>query len=270
MRRLLTHRAWTLAALLAMQGAAAAAQGRGAPAGLAGRKWTIDGVERSGLVAEPKKPIPEAGSPLVLIFHGHGGTSANSARSFGVHAEWPEAVVVYLQGLPTPGRLTDPEGRLPGWQSAPGEMGDRDLELVDTVLAWAKKAHRIDAKRIYAGGHSNGASFTYVLWAARGDQFAAFAPSSAVFSRMIASAKPKPALIVAGERDALVPFAAQMRSLTAVRRLNQVDTAGTDWSTHARLYKSKTGADLVAYIHPGGHALPRDVAALATRFFKAH
>jgi polyhydroxybutyrate depolymerase len=240
------------------------------PAGLSRGKWQVSGVERTGLVAAPAKPAPAGGTPLILAFHGHGGTAAGMVRSFGVHTLWPEALVLYLQGIPTPGRLTDREGRRAGWQSTPGAHGDRDLAFVDSVLAWAKKEYRIDPKRIYAAGHSNGASFTYVLWAARGDQFAAFAPSAAVFGQMVTSAKPKPALIIAGQRDALVPFAAQARTIAAVRRLNQTDTAGVEWSKNAKLYSSKIGADVLAYIHQGAHPMPPDAAALAVRFFKAH
>jgi len=60
--------------------------------------------------------------PVVLVFHGHGGTARYAARTFALHRHWPEAIVVYPQGLNTPGRRTDPEGRRPGWQHAAGEQ----------------------------------------------------------------------------------------------------------------------------------------------------
>ena len=44
---------------------------------------------------------------------------------------WPEAVVVYPQGLLTPGRLSDPQGKRAGWQKAIGAQDDRDLGLHD-------------------------------------------------------------------------------------------------------------------------------------------
>jgi poly(3-hydroxybutyrate) depolymerase len=43
-----------------------------------------------------------------------------------------------------------------------------------------RKDYKTDAKRIYATGHSNGGEFTYLLWHARGKEFAAFAPSGAL------------------------------------------------------------------------------------------
>ena len=71
----------------------------------------------------------KASVPLVFCFHGHGGNATQASRSFGMHEAWPEAVVIYPQGLPTPGQLTDPEGKRNGWQGAPGLQEDRDLKF---------------------------------------------------------------------------------------------------------------------------------------------
>src|SRR5690348_2580927 len=135
-------------------------------AGLARQTWTIDGVQRTALVALPKGDAREV--PLVFVFHGHGGTSLNAARTFRTHEFWPEALVVYPQGLPTMGQVTDPEGKLPGWQHMPGSEGDRDLKLFDAMLKWAGEKYSVDPARTFAAGHSNGGSFVYALWAARG------------------------------------------------------------------------------------------------------
>ena len=51
------------------------------------------------------------------------------------------------------------------------------------MLTTLKKDYRVDEKRIYATGHSNGGGFTYLLWAARGDVFAAVAPCAAAAPR---------------------------------------------------------------------------------------
>ena len=87
-------------------------------------EWTIDGVKREATVFSPRKPGSEP-PPLVFGFHGHGGNMRNASRSFRLHELWPEAVVVYMQGLNTPGKLTDPEGKKAGWQSTIGDQNDR-------------------------------------------------------------------------------------------------------------------------------------------------
>jgi polyhydroxybutyrate depolymerase len=232
--------------------------------------WTVDGVVREGLVCAPSAK-PDAKPPLVFGFHGHGGSMQNAARSFRLHEEWPDAMVVYLQGLPTPGRLTDPEGKRPGWQHAAGEQSDRDLKLFDAVLAWAREKHRIDEKRVYASGHSNGGAFTYVLWGARPGVFAAVAPSAAVGTRAAATAKPCPLLHVGGRKDPLVRFEIQMRGLEAVRAANGCEEAGKDWGAPGcTIWASSKSAPVVAFVHDGDHAYPREAPALLVKFFKEH
>ena len=85
--------------------------------------WMIEGVTRQALVAVPDsaKQVP---SPLVFVFHGHGGNMRQVARSFRIHELWDQAIVVYMQGLNTPGQLTDPEGKRPGWQKEKGDQKD--------------------------------------------------------------------------------------------------------------------------------------------------
>ena len=138
-------------------------------------QWTFDGVERGAGRCAAESPRERR--PLVFVFHGHGGNMNNAARSFHLHELWPEAIVVYPQGLPTPSRI-DPQGKRSGWQQSSGTQQDRDLKLFDTMLASVKKKWHVDENQIYATGHSNGAIFTYLLWAAHPDLFAAVAPSS--------------------------------------------------------------------------------------------
>src|SRR5438445_163380 len=125
--------------------------------------WKVENVDRQALIYLPSKSSTPA--PLIFAFHGHGGTAKNAAKSFHFQDLWPEAIVVYMQGLLTPGRLTDPEGKKPGWQHDSGDSKDRDVKFFDVVLETLRAQYKIDENRIYATGHSNGAAFTFVLWA---------------------------------------------------------------------------------------------------------
>lgn len=232
------------------------------------REWTIEGVKREADVFAPSKP-PSDPPPLVFGFHGHGGNMRNAARSFRLHELWPEAVVVYMQGLNTPGRLTDPEGKQPGWQSSVGDQSDRDLKFFDAVLASMKEKHKIDERRVYSTGHSNGGGFTYLLWAARGDVFAAVAPSAAVGGRLLGDLKPKPVLHIAAENDELVKFTWQQAMMTRLRTLNGCGE-GTAWDKNCTLYSSKSDTPVVTMIHPGTHKYPDEAPALIVKFFKEH
>jgi polyhydroxybutyrate depolymerase len=239
------------------------------------REWTIEGAQREALIYRPSKETPAEsggtakGAPVVFGFHGHGGNSRQAARSYRLHEAWPEALVVYMQGVPTPGRLTDPEGKLNGWQHDVGDHEDRDLKFFDAVLATLKRDYQIDENRIYATGHSNGAAFTYVLWAGRGEVLAAIAPSAGG-SRSIRKAKPKPVLHIAGENDPLVRFSGQRLIMAGVRSINGCESEGKEWAKGCLQYASDQGTPFVSFIHPGDHEYPAEAPALIVKFFKEH
>jgi polyhydroxybutyrate depolymerase len=181
-------------------------------------------------------------------------------------------MVVYMQGLPTVGQLTDPDGKRNGWNSKPDDPENRDLKFFDAVLSALQKEYKIDPKRIYSTGHSNGGGFTYCLWAARGDVFAAMAPSGALSRDGLPMMKPKPVLHLAGETDPLVKFAWQDWMMKEVRRVNGCAEHGEPWASSGDLtgtiYPSATGAPVVTLIHLGGHTFPQEAPELMVRFFK--
>lgn len=227
----------------------------------------VDGVRRAVLFYPPasseKGPVP-----VVFGFHGHGGNAQQAARSFRLHEEWPEALVIYMQGLPTPGLITDPEGKRNGWQHDPGAQGDRDIRFFDTVLAAAKQKFSVDDKRVYLTGHSNGASFCGVLWLARPDVITAVAPSAGG-GKSILRCQPKPVFYLAGENDPLVKIAGQRLVIQAARRLNGCEQEGTPWK-NAIQYPSATGTPVVAWIHDGTHKYRPEAPAMIVAFFKEH
>lgn len=239
----------------------------------ASREWQVAGVARTALVYAPAKATQTL-TPVVFVFHGHGGTAKHAARTFAIQTLWPEAVAIYMQGLNTPGRLTDPEGLRTGWQHAVGDQQDRDLKFFDAVLKSLKSDFRIDERRIYSTGHSNGGAFTYLLWAQRADVFAAVAPSAATAGQGWRDLTPKPALQVAGENDTLVKFQWQQSAMGTIRKLNRCAETGKPWAKAGPLvgtiYASETHTPFVAVIHPGGHQFPPEAPGLIVKFFQEH
>jgi polyhydroxybutyrate depolymerase len=275
----------------------------GHAADLARREWKVDGVTREALVHVPKdEKITTHGLPVVFAFHGHGGSMHNAAKTFHIETIWPEAIVVYMHGLNTPGHISDFEGKLRGWQRTVGDQKDRDLKFFDAVLSSLKRDYKVDDKRIYSTGHSNGGAFTYLLWEARGKEFAAFAPSACATISLFGSGSerntfiralndedkskldnvlknhlptnsqylPKPVLHLAGLNDDLVKFRWQKATIEALRRFNQC-AEGKPWDSDKRcnLYKSKVNADVITWIHPGTHKYPEEAPAIIVSFFKA-
>ena len=229
----------------------------------------VGGVVREALVYAPAA-ARKTQAPVVFAFHGHGGSAANAARNFKFQQHWPRAITVYMQGLPIPG-ITDPEGKRAGWQHAVGEVGDRDLKFFDRMLARLQKDYQVNARRIYATGHSNGGGFTYLLWATRGATFAALAPSSALIApRCVKELQPKPALHVAGEQDMIVPYARQQKLMQAIRKLNGCAGKGQPWERQGTIYPSASGTPFVALVHRGGHPFWEAASESMVRFFKKH
>lgn len=229
------------------------------------RNWKIDGEIRSAIVYAPTTAKTQP-APLLFVFHGHGGTAELSARRNAFQEAWPEALVVYPQGLRTPGVLTDPAGERTGWQMLPGGQADRDLHFFDAMLADLRRDYRIDPKQIFVTGHSNGGGFTYLLWAVRGDELTAVAPTAAAAPRLLGQLKPKPAYLLAGENDPLVKFRWQQHTITAVLKLNQ-SGPGQPWMPGAEWHPSPIGAPVVTFIHSGGHGYPGEATGQIVRFF---
>ncbi|MSU22973.1 MAG: hypothetical protein EXS32_04030 [Opitutus sp.] len=118
------------------------------------------------------------------------------------------------------------------------------------MLPSLRQDFRVDDHRIYSTGHSNGGGFTYLLWAERGEQFAAFAPAAAIAAQSLPKLKPKPVWHLAGKNDPLVKFAWQRYTIEALRRLNRCGPAQPE-EPGCATYPSKLGAPVVTFIRYG-------------------
>ena len=240
----------------------------GAADDLVRRTWTVEGVTREALVHLPAG-AGKGGAPVVFVFHGHSGTMKHAASSMPIHQHWPEAIVVYPQGLPTPSPLVDHEGRQSGWQANAGAQGDRDLKFFDVLFADLQGKYHFDERRVYSTGHSNGGAFTYLLWAQRGEKLAATAPSAAVLGRGYQDLRPKPVLHIGSPQDPLVNFSWQERMIDQVLRLNGCGPRRPG-ATGYTVYPSAQGAEVATYLHDGGHGYPAAAPGLIVKFFQAH
>lgn len=229
--------------------------------------WTVDGTAREATVYIPAVAKTKL-TPVIFLFHGHGGNMQQIFRGHRFDELWPEAIVVVPQGLNTPGQLLDHEGNLSGWQKAPGDMNDRDIHFFDEMLHTLTDDYQVDNKRIYATGHSNGGGFVYLLWAMRGDVFAAVAPSAAGAFNFKDMLKPKPVMHIMGEADPLVKPAWQKMMFNILLKLNNCSNQPQPFAQSANLYPSTTGTPVVLYTHSGGHIYPQEANAVVVEFFK--
>jgi polyhydroxybutyrate depolymerase len=226
-------------------------------------------VKRTAVVVVPAAASQPA--PLVFVFHGHGGTGANIERRFDIEGLWPSAIVVYPNGVVGHAGKTDPQGVKSGWQTAVGEGGDRDLAFYDVVLASLRAHLRVDPRRVYAMGHSNGSAFVALLLNQRAARIAATANlSSQPSARLLASDPTRSLFIAMGVTDPIVPYANQKRAIPIAERKLGIDPQS---STTRGLLRTETGPhdiELDVYIYPGGHNPPAEVPELVVQFFRRH
>lgn len=213
------------------------------------RDWSVKGIKRSAVLILPEKP---EGAPLVFGFHGHGGNGRIGARRWSLQTHWPEAIYLYPNGLPTR-TPRDPEGGKPGWQMfGGGLLANRDLDFFNAMLETARKEWRVDEKRLYCTGHSNGGGFTYYLWGQHPTLFAGLGVVAASGERLIREARPCPLLHIGSQSDPIVAWSGQQAVIEAAKKVNG----------------SKAPVEVV--IHPGGHEYPELAAVRITTFFKQH
>jgi len=230
----------------------------------------VDGTRREATIYLPEDIVPGI-TPVVFAFHGHGGSMENAASKFRCEVYWPEAIVVYPQGLNTPVRLTDPQGDHSGWQSNIGDCGDRDLHFFDLLIEYLSQNYSIGT-RIYLLGHSNGGIFVYELWAARPEKIAAIASISAILPANIdySLLRPKPIFHVAGKKDPLVRYEWQLKTFGEIMKINQCKSDGEQRITKNMVkYQSAIDVPFVTYIHDGGHEVPEGIMPLIIEFYKA-
>lgn len=224
--------------------------------------WKVEGVTREAIVFAPAASPAGGKNPLVFSFHGRGDNVQNFQHT-DLHLASPYAIVVYFQGLAS-------RDRLAGWQVERGENNDRDLKLVDVALASLRKKYNIDDDRIYATGFSNGAMFTYLLWAERPEVFAAFAPVAGRLRPSVQPNQPRPLFHVAGERDPQVTFADQKAAMTIAIGVNGVRGKSARCGDGCTIYGAGTPAPVMTLIHDGGHVYPRDTSQRIASFFRDH
>jgi polyhydroxybutyrate depolymerase len=224
--------------------------------------WKVDGETREAIVMAPARPPAGTKVPVVLSFHGHGDDMQNFQYT-NVHRAWPDAVVLYFQGLPS-------RDGYRGWQVVKGEYNDRDLKLVDAALAWAHATYTVDDDRVYATGFSNGAMFTYLLWAERPAVFAAYGPVAGRIRDGVRISQPRPLIHVAGMRDQQVAFVDQDAAIKTALTVNGAGTTSTSCGRGCTTYGAATATPVVAWIHPGGHEYPDGTTERIVAFFHDH
>ena len=167
------------------------------------------GVERVYWIHVPPSHEVTPEMPLVVVLHGGGGSGPQAERSYGwtPKSDREGFIVVYPDGT---GPLGD---RILTWNAGAccGEAVDRDVDdvgFIRALVAHLLSTYKINPKRVYATGMSNGAMMSYRLACEASDLFAAIGPvAGALNVPACVPAHPVSVVAVHGLKDRNVRFA---------------------------------------------------------------
>ena len=173
---------------------------------LAPHTMELDGITRSYHLHVPSAVGPTP-APLVLVFHGGGGTGPGTERltRFTALADREGFLVAF------------PEGVEKNWNDGREFTSSRahrdhvdDVAFVAALIDAIGRAHAVDPRRVYATGISNGGIFSHYLAAHLSARIAAIAPVVGGIAdppdAWLRPEQPVSVLMLQGTRDPLVPY----------------------------------------------------------------
>lgn len=225
----------------------------------------VNGVSRSARVY-PGTDADRTPSPLVFVFHGLADSAWNFADIVGFHDQWPEATVVYPQGLPRADR-----GGSRGWHGFRDNDENDDLAFVDALLERVTDRYQVDPTRIYATGFSNGGHMTFNLLIDRPCRFAAFAPIGALAEYVAGATTPRPVLYLFGQGEPKEYSDPWARTVVALAKLNRASGEKREWAPGLTEFVPGPGGAVTIYgQYRAGHVWPSNGNEIIVRFFREH
>jgi phospholipase/carboxylesterase len=178
---------------------------------------------RDGVLYIPRGYKPDVPMPLIVMFHGAGGSGLTTQYSFPLADEFGAIILA-------------PDSRDERtWDLVLGQYGP-DVEFLMTAFQQVLKQCSVDRQRLSVGGHSDGASYSLSFGITNGDVFGrVIALSPGVMSPADARGKPK-MFIAHGISDPVMPIDDTSRKF--VPRLKRL------------------GYDVTYREYEGGHAAP--------------
>jgi polyhydroxybutyrate depolymerase len=171
-------------------------------------RWlTVGSMKRRYLVHVPKSYDGTKAAAVVLIYHGGGSNAEQMVAFCGLNETADKAgfIAVYPSGSGTLEKaLTWNGGNCCGFAS---KKKVDDVAFTKALLDDLAKVVKMDSKRVYATGMSNGALMVYRLASELSDRIAAVAPVAGPMGTQTCDPKrPVPVLHFHGTNDQFAPY----------------------------------------------------------------
>ena len=175
-----------------------------------------DGQVRRFHFFVPGETDDQTSYPLVILLHGHGGSSDQMLGLNNQKAPykiWVDVAAREKIFILVPEGVISPDDHL-GWNDCRGDVTTNpSTDDVGFILALADamtRTYPIDAKRMYASGTSNGGHMSFRLAIEAGDKFAAIAPIVASLpsnsSKCSSPTEAVALLLLKGTDDPILPY----------------------------------------------------------------
>jgi polyhydroxybutyrate depolymerase len=179
------------------------------PAGMQTHNLVYQGLTRTYHVYLPSGHSPNKAAPLVIALHGGGGNGENMDRSTGRQltreAERWSWVVVFPEGVENGWN----DGRKINTPKARRRSQVDDVGFIAKLIDGLHTDFKIDRKRVYATGISNGGFMSLRLAVDLSDCIAAVGVVTASLAKVLEQKTPKQpvgVLFMNGTQDPLVPY----------------------------------------------------------------
>ena len=176
--------------------------------GLFTRTLAHNGVTRQYILYVPGSHDGTSSVPLMLNFHGFGGTTDQHLRFADMRslADSENFILVYPQGTLLDG---DPHWNA-GLKTDTNKSDADDFGFVGALIDEISSDYNVDPARVYACGYSNGAFFAYALACYHSDKIAAIGSVSGTMMEETynncSPSHPTAMINIHGTSDAVVPY----------------------------------------------------------------
>lgn len=194
---------------------------------------TVDGRERTYVLNLPPNYYKASGFSLVIAMHGGGG-DANQFESTCELTEKANAsgfIVVYPNGVQSDGNLQARTWNAGKCCDYARDNNIDDVKFITQLIDKLVDTYKINPKKVYATGHSNGGMLSYRLACEVPDKIAAIAVSSCsmVVTQPCNPSRPVPVLHMQSVLDDKVPYEGGI-GITGVR-FSPLDSVLNVWSS---------------------------------------